>query len=102
MADLPIVCTLGPDALKARKSGLLSRVARLSVATNRIAAGYRFEFVPRPEALPLIAEMIEAERHCCRFLRFALTIEPDSGPMRLEVTGPEGTREFLGALLESA
>lgn len=24
MADLPIVCTLGPDALRARREGLLS------------------------------------------------------------------------------
>jgi hypothetical protein len=101
MADLPIVCTLGPDALKARKAGLLSRVARLSTATDKIATGYRFEFASNPEALPLIAEMINAERHCCRFLGFALTVEPDFGPTRLDVTGPEGTQEFVTALLES-
>jgi hypothetical protein len=102
MADPPIVCTLGPDALKARKAGLLSRVARLSGATDKIGAGYRFEFASDSDALPLIAEMIEVERHCCRFLQFALTVEPDLGPIRLDVTGPEGTQEFLGALLEPA
>jgi hypothetical protein len=101
MADLPIVCTLDPDALKARRAGLLSRVARLSVATDEISEGYRFEFAARPETLSLIAEMIDAERHCCRFLRFVLTVEQDFGPLRLEVTGPEGTQEFLSALLES-
>jgi hypothetical protein len=27
--------------------------------------------------------------------------EPDAGPVRLEVTGPEGAQEFVEALLES-
>ena len=101
MTDSPIVCTLGPDALKARKQGLLPRVASLSKHTARIGAGYRFEFTPDRETLSLIAQMIDLERQCCRFLRFDLTVGPDSGPISLEVTGPPGTQEFLDALLEA-
>jgi len=100
MSDLPIVCTLGPDALKARKQGLLARVAAISIDTRKIGTGHRFEFASAPETLSLIADMIEAERHCCRFLRFALTVEPNGGPISLEVTGPPGTEAFLSALLE--
>jgi len=48
----------------------------------------------------LIARAVEAERHCCRFLRFAMTVEPDGGPVRLELTGPAGTRDFVSALIE--
>ena len=44
---------------------------------------------------------IDAERRCCRFLRFRLTVEPDEGPMVLELTGPEGTRDFLSVLIAS-
>jgi hypothetical protein len=100
MADLPIMCTLGPDALKARKTGLLADVARLSRETVKIAAGYRFEFAPAAETLRLLVDMIDAERQCCRFLRFALTVEPDAGSLRLDVTGPEGAQAFVEALLE--
>ena len=32
-------------------------------------------------------------------LRFQITVEPDGGPIWLELTGPSGTREFLDALL---
>jgi hypothetical protein len=32
------------------------------------------------------------------FLRFAITVEPDGGPVCLELTGPRGTREFVAAL----
>ena len=101
MTEPPIVCTLGPEALKARKAGLLARVAGLSNHTVKIGGGYRFEFTPDRETLSLIAEMIDAERQCCRFLRFDLIVEPDFGPLSVEVTGPSGTQEFLDTLLES-
>ena len=42
-----------------------------------------------------LATMIDAERHCCRFLRFQVTPEPGEGPVCLEITGPPGTSEFL-------
>jgi hypothetical protein len=98
MSDSKIVCTLGPEALKARQSGLLSRVGALSTRIVRMTAGYRFEFASDGEILPLLAGMIDAERQCCRFLRFELIVEPDAGPISLEVTGPPGTLEFLDAL----
>jgi hypothetical protein len=28
------------------------------------------------------------------------TVEPDDGPISLDLTGPEGTREFLAAIFE--
>jgi hypothetical protein len=43
--------------------------------------------------------MIDAERRCCRFLRFVVTVEPGDDSICLEVTGPAGTREFLDGLL---
>ena len=48
------------------------------------------------DTLALIAGVVEAERRCCRFLRFAIQVEPDDGPIYLDLTGPPGTREFLG------
>jgi hypothetical protein len=100
MNDLPIVCTLSPEALNARKKGLLARVAALSKRTTATEAGYRFEYDPDSETLTRIIEMIDAERQCCRFLRFDLTVPADAGSVSLDVTGPAGTREFLDALLE--
>ena len=100
MADLPIVCTLTDDALRARREGLLARVARRASAMTKIPGGYRLEFDAGPEILSLLAAMIDAERQCCRFLRFTLTVEPDLGPIALELTGPDGTQPFLEAVLE--
>src|SRR5689334_10986060 len=100
MADLPIVCTLSPDALKSRRLGLLAELLRQSSGREPLGDGLRLRFAPSPETVSRIAEAVESERHCCRFLRFVITIEPDEGPFTLDLTGPEGTREFLAALLD--
>jgi hypothetical protein len=62
--------------------------------------GVRLRFAPTGDTLATIAGAVDAERQCCRFLRFGITVEPDGGPVFLELTGPPGTREFIGALLE--
>jgi hypothetical protein len=98
--DLPIVCTLTPDALRARREGLLTELQRLSTGHELLPEGLRLRFAPSGETLAAIARAVEAERHCCRFLRFTVTVEPDEGPLTLDLTGPQGTREFVVALLE--
>ena len=101
MAELPVACTLGPSALKARREGLLADLAHRAEAHAELQDGHTFRFAPSGETLALIARAIEAERQCCRFLRFRVTVEPDEGPIFLELTGPRGTRDFLAALMES-
>lgn len=100
MVDLPIVCTLSPDALRTRREGLLSVLVRQAESREELSDGLRLRFPPTADVLSTIVRTVEAERHCCRFLRFAVTIEPDGGPIFLELSGPPGSREFLAALLE--
>jgi hypothetical protein len=100
MDNLPIACTLTDDALRARQNGLLARIASMATNKTTLTTGYRLEFPATSDALTEITAMIDAERQCCRFLRFTLTVEPNLGSIVLELTGPEGTRDFLEGLLE--
>ena len=102
MSELPIACTLQPGELSARAPDLLPGVARLANSRTPIKDGYRFEFAASSDCLHAIVAMIDAERQCCRFMRFQLTVEPGAGPLRLDVTGPAGTEEFLAGLVESS
>jgi hypothetical protein len=101
MPDLPIACSLTPAALKARREGLLSELLKRAQSHEELPHGHRLEFVPSDDTLAAIAQMIEAERQCCRFLRFSIIVEPDGGPIALELTGPPGTREFISALFDA-
>jgi len=100
MPELPIACTLTPEALRTRREGLLMDLVRGAARREDLLDGLRLEFAPSAETIALIARAVEAERHCCRFLRFRMTVEPDGGPLLLELTGPAGTRDFVSALIE--
>lgn len=79
---------------------MLSDLARRAQSHEELPDGFRLRFPASEDLLLTLARVIEAERHCCRFLRFGLVVEPDGGPVVLELTGPAGTREFVTALLE--
>ena len=100
MSELPIACTLGPASLKARREGLLADLLRRADRHEELPDGHRLRFHGADDIISAIARAVEAERQCCRFLRFAIAAEPDCGPVTLDLTGPAGTREFLSALLE--
>jgi hypothetical protein len=99
MVDLPVVCTLAPETIATRKAGLLPGLVRRADSREDILDGVRFRFPGN--ALSAVATTVDAERQCCRFVRFNITVEPDGGPISLTLSGPPGTREFLSALLES-
>jgi hypothetical protein len=92
---------LAPDALRVRREDLLTELLRESTGHELLPEGFRLRFTPSAETLARIARAVEAERHCCRFLRFTITVEPDDGPVTLDLTGPQGTREFVVALLKT-
>ena len=97
---LPIACTLTPTELRERRAGLLEGLLVSAEHAEVLPGGYRLRFAPASETLTKIASVIDAERQCCRFLRFQLTVEADLGAFWLDVTGPEGTADFLRDLLQ--
>ena len=100
MSDLPVACTLTPGDLAARRSNLLPGLVAQAESREELADGWRYRFAATGDVLQRITAVIDSERQCCRFLRFQLTVEPDGGPLVLDVTGPSGTREFLSQIIE--
>jgi hypothetical protein len=62
--------------------------------------GYAIRFCP--DALEAVARFVANERKCCPFMSFEVTLAPESGPLWLRMTGPEGTRSVLDAELNLA
>lgn len=98
MRELPIACELTPAEIAERRAGLLPGLLAHSQERIAVADGFRWRFAPESELLAAVVQTIDLERQCCRFLRFQLTVEPDAGPVWLQVTGPTGTAEFLEEL----
>jgi hypothetical protein len=100
--DLPIACTLTPAELQSRGAQLLPGLVARATGRVQVTNGFRWAFAPTEALLAELAQVIDAERRCCPFLRFALVSEPDGGPISLEVTGPPGTAQFLDQLVTGA
>jgi len=100
MTDSPIACTLTSAELQQRRQTVLQRLRSAVVEVRELTDGYAYSFPAEGQWLQEIASMIDLERQCCPFLRFQLSVEPNGGPIRLELTGPEGTKEFLKEIFE--
>jgi len=97
---LPIACTLSGAELEQRQKTTLHAVVAQAQETRALNDGYAFRFQPGDTILEQIMSLIRKERKCCRFLQFDLRVAPDEGPIWLELTGPQGTGDFLRTTLE--
>ena len=95
----PVACALTAAELRARRHEVLELLRGHGRDRRPLPNGYRLGFEPSDDLMVSLAALIETERACCPFLSFQLIVEPDHGPVSLELTGPAGTREFLEAEL---
>jgi hypothetical protein len=93
--SLPIACTLSDTELRERRETVLQNIRSAVSGVKEIENGYAYEFPSNGEVIMGLAHLINLEHQCCPFLKLSLTIEPGEGPIRLELTGPEGTKNFL-------
>ena len=96
-----VACALTPEAIRAGRQGLLSGLAQAAMTREALEDGYRLTFYPSGDILALIGRVIDAERRCCPWLAFTLTVAADFGPITLRLQGPAGAAEFLASLFES-
>lgn len=95
--DLPIACTLTAPELHERRSTVLQKIRRAVLEVTELEDGYAYTFPSDSEWLNEVTGLIDLERQCCRFLRFRITVNENGGPLLLEMTGPEGTKNFLAS-----
>lgn len=94
----PIACKLTSAELQIRRAEVLAQIRADVINVTELEGGLRFEFPGNQDQIRRLGTLIELEHECCPFLRFQLTVEPGDGPALLELTGPEGTKDFLKTL----
>ena len=95
MVNLPIACSLTSAELQERRLNVLERLRDAVLEVKELEDGYAYSFASVGNRFRELAEMIDLERQCCPFLQFRLTVEPGDGPLRLDITGPAGTKDVL-------
>lgn len=91
---IPVACTLSQTDLSNRQKEL-NALQQAVCEVRQISDGFALRFDSSTDNVMAIAHVIAKERLCCRFLRFSLIVEPGTGPLWLEVSGPNNTSQFL-------
>lgn len=94
MSDTNLVCKLSADERDRRRPRVeaLFGEVREREETDR---GYAFRFDPDDETFERLSAFVDAERKCCPFFRFEITIEPNREAIWLEVGGDDTVQSFV-------
>jgi hypothetical protein len=74
---------------------VLQKVRSAVINLRELENGYAYCFPSAPQWLDELAKLVNLEHQCCPFLTFQITVAAGDGPIWLEITGPEGTKQFL-------
>jgi hypothetical protein len=100
----PIACRM--DALtaaeRARRSEVLALLLAQLASASETEDGIGFELRGGPMVPALAGEFVALEARCCPFIRFALEVAPEGGPVLLRLGGRPGVKEFLRVTFHQA
>jgi hypothetical protein len=88
MAEVPIVCTLTTLEERARQAAGIAQLVRGAASREVHETGVVLRFEAHAGLLAEIARVLEVERVCCQYLRFAIAVAPAHGSITLEISGP--------------
>ena len=77
------------------QSELRAGILAEAESVQRLQDGYCWQFRHARDLLARLGEIIDGERQCCRFLKFAIEADQDDGRVTMTVAGPPGIPEFL-------
>lgn len=88
-------CKLTTQEMQKRKETVLASLKQQVKETKELPDGYAFKFDGSDKVIDELTEFIKSERHCCDFFVFNLSIAGDKSEAWLELTGPEGAKDFV-------
>ncbi|CAN5399727.1 hypothetical protein BH09BAC3_BH09BAC3_37420 [soil metagenome] len=90
-----VTCKLTTPELQERKVTVIAEVKKLVVERNETKTGMRYKFNDSDKTIDLLTSFIKTERLCCDFFIFTLVIGREEGSVWLDLSGPEGTKDFI-------
>lgn len=95
MSDFELPNPLTKDAAQELRESVLTQVLDQIRTVLETEEGYTLNFGRQSDCIDLVTTFLKIERLCQPFLRMALVSESNEGPIKLEVAGPTGTKDFM-------
>lgn len=88
-------CKLTTPELQKRKETVIASLKQQILDKKELQDGYAFKFAGTDSVLDELTEFIKTERACCDFFTFGLSVSGDKSEAWLELTGVNGTKDFI-------
>jgi hypothetical protein len=95
--NITLSCKLTTPELQERKRTVIAELKSLLLEKDEIETGFRYRFEGSDKMIDTLASFVKTERLCCDFFQFTLTIAGENDDIWLELTGPEGVKDFIRA-----
>jgi hypothetical protein len=93
-------CKLPTPELRKRKTEVLTSLKSKMTGRAELDNGFQYSFAGSDEILEEILQFIITERACCSFFTFQVLVNDEDSPIALQITGPEGAKQFIVSELE--
>ena len=94
------MCKLTAPELRERKATIIASLKKSILQKVELQNGFAYRFDGSDAMVDELAAFVKGERTCCDFFQFTLSIRGDKSEASLELTGPEGAKEFIKTELE--
>src|SRR5574337_205832 len=88
-------CKLTSPELRRRKETVIAELKKQLLEKKELDSGFAFRFPGNDAMLDTLMNFIKSERECCDFFAFQLSVNGDKSAAWLELTGPEGAKDFI-------
>lgn len=92
-------CKLTSKELQQRKATVLAGLKDQVLEKKDLHNGFAFKFKGTDKMIDDIIEFVKTERKCCDFFTFTLSFSGDGSEAWLELTGPDGAKDFISTEL---
>lgn len=90
-----LTCKLSTPELQERKRTVIAELKILVKERKEERDAVLYKFESTDKNIDLVSSFIKTERLCCDFFQFRLDVESDSEFMWLQLSGPEGVKDFI-------
>lgn len=88
-------CSLSEKQLTKRRNQIARLFKQGVQETRELPDGFAFRFAPDDALTVRLFEFVQAERQCCGFLTFELTLEPKPGSVWLRLRGDSDAKRLI-------
>jgi|SRR4030095_556176 hypothetical protein len=95
-----LTCKLATPELRARKKTVIANLKKQILLTRELKNGFAYRFPGSDSIVDELATFVKTERACCDFFKFNISISGNQAEAWLQITGPQGAKDFIKTELE--